>query len=416
MTSQPLTAQTVPNPIVQRWTRFWGDPGVQFVTLIFLTARILTLIVAVWAMQLGPVTNLFEQHPIFVQSLATRNLTAPFTSLIEPWHRWDTGWYMKVAGFGYSATDGSIIFAPLYPLSMSIFGAPFHDTLMGGLIVSSIACYIALILLYKLAKQETGRDDAARTAIVALMAFPAAFYLMAGYTESLFLALVLGTIVSARNQRWWLAGVLAIFASLTRLQGWVLFFPIGWWAFLQAPRFWLDTAIPLRDRILKAIPRLFAMGMGPFTTLVFTLGVAAVGLGNISDAYDNAQWGVLIRPPWVSVIDVMGRMIHGTAQSTEVADFIALLIILIFSLAALRILPAPYHIYSGVTLVLVLMRYYTPTLLNGTLRYVLDFFPIFITLGVLLARRPLWRAVWIGTGIFFQLVFLLAFARWMWVA
>ncbi|HVO43979.1 MAG TPA: glycosyltransferase family 39 protein [Aggregatilineales bacterium] len=415
MKAEIVSADTVSPRSEGLLAQIGRDPAFRFATPIFIAARVLTLVVALWAVRLGPVTNVFAQHPIFVQSLATRNLDAPFADFIDPWHRWDTGWYMKIAAYGYSATDGTIIFAPLYPALMALVGAPFRDTLIGGLIVSSVACYAALILLYKLAKRETGSDSAARGALIALIAFPTAFYLLAAYTEALFLALVLGTLLAARHGRWWLAGILAIFASLTRLQGWVLFFPIGWWAFIEPPRFW-QTAAPWGERIRQAIPRLFAMGMGPFTTLAFTVAVAAIGLGSISDAYNNAQWGVLIRPPWVSVIDGIGRLLSRQATATEAADLLALAIIVILSLLALGVLPAPYHIYSAITLILVTMRYYTPTLLNGTLRYALDFFPIFIALGVFLARRPLWRLVWIVAELFFQVVFLLAFARWIWVA
>ena len=42
-----------------------------------------------------------------------------------------------------------------------------------------------------------------------LLIFPTAYFLHIGYTESLFLALVLGSFLAARTDRWWLAGLSA---------------------------------------------------------------------------------------------------------------------------------------------------------------------------------------------------------------
>ena len=55
-----------------------------------------------------------------------------------------------------------------------------------------------------------------------LLIFPTAYFLHIGYTESLFLALVLGSFLAARTDRWWLAGILGGLAALTRINGLVL--------------------------------------------------------------------------------------------------------------------------------------------------------------------------------------------------
>lgn len=388
MTTANIT-QTAPQGIGAALQRLWRDPAVRIPVMIWFAARVLTLVIALTAARIGsPIFNPYASDSIFVESLQTRHLTGPLDSLIDPWHRWDSGWYMKIAGLGYASNDGSIIFAPLYPVLMAIAGAPVHDTLFGGLVVSTFACLAVLMLLYQLVDYETRRRGAATSALLILITFPTAFYLLAAYTESLYLALVLGTFLSARYKRWWLAGILAGFASLTRIQGWVLFFPLGWMAFVEAPRFWQAAGITWAARLKEAIPRLFAMGMAPFMSLCFILYTQLSGLGSISEAYASPTWALQIRPPWDVVIGVFGRLFNGTINATEVGGLIALCIIVIFSLASLRVLSMPYHIYTALTLIFILLRYVPQNFLNGTMRYALDFFPVFITLGVLLVNRP----------------------------
>jgi hypothetical protein len=139
------------------------------------------------------------------------------------------------------------------------------------------------------------------------------------------------------------------------------------------------------------------------------------GLGSITDAYTK-YWALDVKPPWSPVIDVIGRLLAGKASATEIAGFIALLIIVGLLLASIRRLPVFYHLYLWPTLVLILLRYYPPTLLNGTMRYVLDFFPLFITAALLLADRKWLRLLWIAVGVTLQILLVYLFARWMWIA
>ncbi|MEP7286491.1 MAG: hypothetical protein ABI947_12055 [Chloroflexota bacterium] len=404
------TLWNAPGETLRRW---WKSPAIRIPVLIFVTARFLTLIIGVTAVQLGPVYNPYVSDKIFVESLEARQPSSFLAPLIDPWHRWDTGWYLKVAVKGYSADDGSVIFAPLYPALSAAVGVVVGDTLLGALIVSSIACLAFLLILYQLAQLETHSERVASTTLLALIAFPTAFYLLAGYTESPFLAFVAGTLLAARQRRWWIVTVLAALATLTRIQGSLLIFPIAWLAFVDTPRFW--QGITWRERIRQSIPRLAAMGSGPLMALCFFGYLWLEKLGTVSAAYEK-YWALEVRAPWESVIDVIGRIVAGHASATEIMGLVALVIIVVLAVASLRVLPFAYQCYMWPTLALILMRYYTPTLLNGTMRYVLDFFPIFITAAVFLARHPRWRLVWISVGVVLQLFMVFLFARWMWIA
>ncbi len=413
ITANSASAASTNGNVLRRW---WRDPSIRFPVLIFIAARVLTLVVAVVTVRTVPVVNGFANDPIFIESLDARQMNNPLTFLVDPWHRWDTGWYLKIAAHGYAANDGTVIFQPLYPALMAGIGKLVGgDMLLGGLIASSVACLFFLIIFYKLIILETGQDNAARNTLFVYMAFPTAFYLMGGYTEATFLAFTAGALLAARRGRWWWAALLAAGATLTRIQGWLLFFPIGWLALLQAPRFWQEQATSWRDKIRQAIPRLAATGSGPLMALLFFIYLALSGLGSVADAYAKV-WLVDVRPPWIVIGDLIGRVLSGHSGPTEMADLVALCIIIVLLLLSLRVLPVFYHLYLWPTLFFVLLRYYTPTLLNSTMRYVLDFFPAFIALGLILSRRKIWRAIWIGVSLTLQLLMLFFFASWIWVA
>jgi Gpi18-like mannosyltransferase len=206
---------------------YWRDPSIRIPILVFIAARVLTFVIAMTAVGVGPVHNVYANDTIFVQSMTGRLVNSPIAPFIEPWHRWDTGWYLKIALNGYAANDGSVIFAPLYPALIKVVGALTGDILLGALIVGNVACLALLIILYKLIQLQTQSNRIATNALLLLITFPTAFYLLAAYTESTFLLFVVGTFLAARQRHWWIAAILAALATLTRLQGWVLFFPVG---------------------------------------------------------------------------------------------------------------------------------------------------------------------------------------------
>jgi hypothetical protein len=137
----------------------------------------------------------------------------------ETWHRWDTTWYVIIADFGYTWDKRSAAFFPLYPLltrwaNHILPGGSFE----AALIVSVLACLAALVMVHRLIAELVDWDLAKRT-VFYLLAFPTGFYLMAAYNESLYIAIVAGSLYCMRRRHWWLAGILAGFASGTRMLG-----------------------------------------------------------------------------------------------------------------------------------------------------------------------------------------------------
>jgi hypothetical protein len=149
---------------------------------------------------------------------------APPYGWLEIWNRWDAPHYLDIARDGY-VTQGVqarwIVFYPLYPWLVRACAYVLRDELFAAFFVSTVASVAAGLLLWRLA----GRDETeavARGAVFFLFVFPTSYFLHIGYTESLFLALTLGSFLAARERRWWLAGVLGALASLSRVNGLML--------------------------------------------------------------------------------------------------------------------------------------------------------------------------------------------------
>lgn len=137
--------------------------------------------------------------------------------------RWDALWYLALAEHGYpdaAATTGipeAYAFFPLLPLLTRIVAYPLlgHHLLAANLIALA-ATVAGLAGVHRLVEVETGDTVLAGRALTAVAVFPAAYFLVAPYTEALFLALTAWALVAARRDRWPTAALLGLAAGLTR--------------------------------------------------------------------------------------------------------------------------------------------------------------------------------------------------------
>jgi hypothetical protein len=156
------------------------------------------------------------------------------------WDRWDAPHYTDLMVYGYRAHDPGdltnpygyqqvypgdlglyIVFYPLFPWLGGAVNALIHAPVLSAFIVAGVASAVLGPLFYRLVKHDESPDVALR-ATWFLLIFPTAYFLHIGYTEALFLALVIGSFLAARTGRWWLAGLVGGLAALTRINGLVL--------------------------------------------------------------------------------------------------------------------------------------------------------------------------------------------------
>lgn len=158
----------------------------------------------------------------------------PGALLLDGWVRWDAGWYHAIVRHGYAFTPGqqsSVAFFPLYPLLSGLLAWPLRAVLpshqafyLAALALSHGAFFVALLGFRRLACALLEPGAAARASWL-LCLFPYALFFSAAYTESLYLALVVWSLIAARQSRWALACGLAALASATRSTG-VLLTPL----------------------------------------------------------------------------------------------------------------------------------------------------------------------------------------------
>lgn len=148
--------------------------------------------------------------------------------LFWSWANFDGVHYLHIAERGYRQFEQA--FFPFYPYFVRFWAGFFKNYLFSALFVSHLSFLAALYLFFCLIRLDF-KEKVAKRSLVYLLLFPASFYFGSVYTESLFLALVLGAFYAARKKKWAVAGILGAVASATRLVG-VFLFPaliVEWW-------------------------------------------------------------------------------------------------------------------------------------------------------------------------------------------
>ncbi|MET8142707.1 mannosyltransferase family protein [Sphaerisporangium sp. NPDC005288] len=146
------------------------------------------------------------------------------TPFLERWTHWDAGLLVKIAKFGYGGDPaenpdaGLPAFFPGMPIALRLVHVIIPDWSLAGLLISFVAGAVAMVALARLAEFE-GPAGAGRRAVLAILLFPMAVFLFAGYSESLFLAFAIPAWLYARRGDWPAAALLAAGASCVRITG-----------------------------------------------------------------------------------------------------------------------------------------------------------------------------------------------------
>jgi hypothetical protein len=110
-------------------------------------------------------------------------------------------------------------------------------------VLSNLFTLAALLLL---AGQLTRTADLAGRVMAIVMTSAGSFYLSIPYAESLFLLLVVATLVATRRGYYEVAGLLAGLSGTTRVHGWAL-------VAVPAVACWLDAGLAARPRMARAL-------------------------------------------------------------------------------------------------------------------------------------------------------------------
>ncbi len=135
---------------------------------------------------------------------------------------WDGAWYGSIVAHGYSfSPDGSqhnIAFFPVYPLVCRALTAVAIPWPIAGAIVSNIAFFGSLCVVYAYARNRFD-ERTARALVIVMCVLPLSLFCTVAYSESLFMLFAALSLWAFDRKRYALAGVAAAAASATRPLG-----------------------------------------------------------------------------------------------------------------------------------------------------------------------------------------------------
>jgi hypothetical protein len=148
--------------------------------------------------------------------------------LLQTWYRFDAVYYIGIAKYGYGFNPWAPAFYPLYPYMIKVADPLIPGQgLVAGMLISAFFAFVTLTMLHRFVDEEFGDKVASRTAFY-LAAFPTGYFLFAAYNESLYIALVIISLYAARKGNFWIASAAAMLASSTRLFGILLVVPLAY--------------------------------------------------------------------------------------------------------------------------------------------------------------------------------------------
>ena len=262
-----------------RWSRppIWLDPVVGWAILFALITRI-CLAIASWIS-----LRIFDKLPLYPAQRPDSFF--PDNPGLDGWVRWDSAHLIELARAGYGSGNTSPGegwgFFPLYSLLMrGMVEATFlpvteQNLALAGLVIANL-CFIALVALTARWSADLFGDDAARMTILLLCLSPFSYFFSAAYTESLFMLLVVATLMLANSNRWFAAGAVAGLATATRLVGLALIPALLYLAW---------------KRKISLIETVTCIGLSAYGVLAFGM-YSAFRTGNPFQYFDaQANWG-----------------------------------------------------------------------------------------------------------------------------
>jgi len=338
-------------------------------------------------------------------------LTHDLGAFTDVWARWDSVWFLRIAEHGYrSPSHADAAFYPLYPLVVGGLGRVLADHfVLAGLLVSLAASLGAFLLLHKLADERLGADGA-RRAVLYLAVFPMSLFLIAVYSESLFLLLALSAFVLAERGRWLPAWATTGLALLTRIVGLALIPALLLMAWRSPDRRRALAGIVIPAGMFSLYPAYLAWKTGDgwaFKDSQQLWNRHFSHAGPLGGLWDGLRSG------WTAVPLADSDPIRTAVVNLSALAFLALFVYL--SVIAWRRFGAVYGVFCFGSLAIPLSAPSSKWPLLSMPRFGLVLFPIFLALAVVGGRPRAHTAILAVSGILLG-VAVSQWALWQWVA
>lgn len=300
------------------------------------------------------------------------NSNLSFSSVfLFPWANFDGIHYLTIAEHGYT---NQARFFPLFPMLIkALTGISVGSQIFVGMLIVTLSFYLALKVLQKLIELDFSKEISMKT-ILFLLIFPASFFFVSVYSESLFLLLSLLAFYFARKKRWILAILCGILVMTTRFVG-VAILPALLYEFVTNEKvrinklaFFLLTPLGL---VLYSIFNYYQWGN-------FFYFITAQGeLGN-----SRSVSSIILFPQtiyrYIKILSTVSINSYDWAIALlELTSFLFVSLLLYF--AWKKKVRASYLIFALINFAIIIS---TGTF-SGLPRYVLTIFPIFIALALI---------------------------------
>lgn len=280
------------------------------------------------------------------------------------WDRFDSHWYQKLASQGYPQrifTDyiqETWGFMPLYSICIKFLSALLGSSLfVTGVIFSNCCTLAALYFTYKLVQQKFGTG---LQTITLLLICAGSFYLSIVYSEGLFVLLTTLVFYLCHKHRYGWALIIAGLASVTRIQGCLLF------------------AIPTIEILsnnwrnsYKYIPA-GLVSVLPMAALMFYLNTTCgqpLAFLNIQHAWGSAN---------LYPLQGLLSLFDSNTPNSSIINTLFWVMILGIVLSCYRKLPLSYVVFS----VLYFLLSTSNEMVYGTTRYMLGILPLFVAVSL----------------------------------
>jgi hypothetical protein len=314
-------------------------------------------------------------------------------AITGPWQQWDANWFTWIARVGYAPlspvhTNGrvydAIVWPPLFPgLIAAISGPTGLDQGLVALAISTVVLFTAIIGIFRVVQHDHGEGLALAT-VVLILVYPSSLFLGAGYTEGLLLGLGAWSFWAAITGRWWLAGILAAAAVMTKFYAVILVAALLWEYLDQRDWSWRRVRA---DVAWLALP--WAVVLAGWLFYVQLL------VGDWTRVLTSQKyWDRHLAMPWVSILDAAGTL--SRFRFIGVVDLGALVLLVVLTAYSYGRIRRSYTVF----LALGVLACVTSSTLVSTGRYTTILFPMFIAAALLLRSRPwLERGVAVTSGV-----------------
>jgi len=376
------------------WSRRLArQPAVQAVWPSFVVSRLMVILAGYFAvLSIG-----FDQTwtPWRISKIELFNLPA----------RFDAGYYLAILEAGYHwdgnpAHYSTIAFFPGFPILIRAVAILLGSRdALAGFVVVSVAFFLALVYLYRLASEYL-EPDQAQAAVMLAAFYPFGVYYSAIYTESVFLLAALGAVYHFRHNQLLRAALFGLLAGLTRPNGFLLSALLGLLALAPLWEAW--------RRRLPSEPAAPAISWSRFAMQVAAAAAPVVGVLLYTEYIysltgDPLMW-LKVQQAWGRSADYLGSLLDSRivqyqrlgllayleANPAEVLDAAGgLLAIIAIGPIVRRFNPA-----YGLFVALCVIPSFTSIATASLGRYTAPLFPIYLWLAgsIPAGRRTYWIA------------------------